>query len=319
MKNRLVLLGLVFSLATTILISSCTKEPERQTWPLSVEIFHSVDGKQVAFTALTHSATSWLWEFGDGNSSSEQNPVYEYPEGGYFIATLTAKDNSGTSVTSEVKLAIDLPPRSLLVGDHTVDGYNGKTWKLTASHTSADKLANADAGFSIAAGAPETLPQGAFDLYLSMGEVYDDTYTFFNDGSYSHDVKDDGAAFSGLLYQMVVSGGTGSTIVNMGGQDFGLCTGVYTPEDDATFEFVENENFAVSSVYGEGGVLTFPGVMTIDFPNSTEFIGLMDFQRKVIVQELTESSMRLVMFLALSPDAFGVNTHALVLTFEVVN
>ena len=98
-----------------------------------------------------------------------------------------------------------------------------------------------------------------------------------------------------------------------------MCTGKYTPETDATFTYVENENFTVSSVYGADGTITYNNVSTLDF-SGTEFIGFMDFQRKVIVQEITDKSMRIVMFMAAGqdPSIIGINTHALILTFEVV-
>jgi len=159
------------------------------------------------------------------------------------------------------------------------------------------------------------LPAGIFGQ-LDMGEVYLDTYTFHFDGSYGHDVKEDKAAFGGIIYQFATTGGAG--IVNAGGADFGLCTGKYTPEAGATFTFVEKENFAVPSVYGPGGVVTYNEVNTLNF-SGTEFVGFADFQRKVILQDVTDKSMRLVMFASLSPDYAPLNTHALVLTFEVVN
>ena len=101
------------------------------------------------------------------------------------------------------------------------------------------------------------------------------------------------------------------------GADFGLCTGLYTPEAGATFTYVEKEDFQVPSVYGPGGVLTFKDVSTLDF-SGTEFVGFMDNQRKVMIQDITDTSMRLVMFMAASPDYYPLNTNALVLTFEVV-
>ncbi len=104
-------------------------------------------------------------------------------------------------------MAIALTPYVLLTGGPTA--ANGKTWKLTATHPTDDRLANADADFSVAAGAPPELPQGAFDLFLGMGEVYLDEYTFHFDGSYGHDVKDDNAAFGGIVYQFVTTGGAG--------------------------------------------------------------------------------------------------------------
>jgi len=313
MKKTPNLSGFIFMVVTIFLLSSCSEDETRKTFPISADIFHSIADKQVAFTALTHSAVSWSWDFGDGETSSEKNPVHVYTDGGYYEVVLTATDNEGTTAVAKIDLAVALTPYVLLTGGPTAP--NGKTWRLTATHPAEDRLANADAEFTIADGAPETLPQGAFDLYLDMGEVYLDEYTFHFDGSYGHDTKDDSAAFSGYVYQLVMTGGAG--IVNAGGADFGLCTGLYTPEVGATFTYVENEDFDVPSVYGPGGVLTFSNVSTLDF-SGTEFVGLLDFQRKVIAQEITDKTMRLVMFMAASPDHVPANTHALVLTFEVV-
>jgi len=161
----------------------------------------------------------------------------------------------------------------------------------------------------------EPLSTGILDLALGMGEVYDDEFTFHYDGSYSHDVKEDGAAFGGIVYQLLLNGG--ADIVNANGADFGLCTATYSPEAGATFTYVENEDFEVPSIFGPAGILTYSSVSTFDF-SGTEFVGFRDYLRKVIVQEITNNSMRLVMFMAADPGSVPKNTHALILTFEVV-
>ncbi len=306
--------GMMFSLL--LILSSCSSdEIDKEISPLSAVISHSVDDKKVAFQGLTHSAVSWSWDFGDGQTSNEQNPVHNYTDGGYYSATLTATGPSGAIVTSETELAIALTPYVLLTGGPTA--VNGKTWKLSGNHSDFDYFANADAELSVSPGTPVPLPAGIFGAGLGMGEVYDDEYTFHFDGSYGHDVKADGAAFGGIVYQFVTTGGAG--IVNSNGIDFGLCTGLYSPEANATFTYVENEDFTTSSVYGPGGALTFNDVTTLDF-SGTEFVGFLDFQSKVIVQEINDDSMRIAMFMAAGQDAsiIGINTHALILTFEVV-
>ncbi len=314
--KRILLYGF-FIFSGGLLYTSCTEDESRPTFPLSAEIFQSAVGKQVAFTALTHSATSWSWDFGDGNTSTEKDPVHVYEEGGYYIATLTASDGRGGAVTKEVSLALDLPPYAMLTGDHTADDYAGKTWKLTADHsTGGDYFADADAAFTTVSDTPRPLPTGIFDLEFGMGDLYKDEFTFFYDGSYVHDVKEDGASFGGLVYEIVTNGGAG--IVNANGEDYGLCIAKYTPEAGATFTFTEDENFTVPSVYGPGGAITFNNVMTLDF-SGTEFIGFRDFQRKVIVRSITNSRMQLIMFMAASPPHLPANTHALILSFEVVN
>ena len=305
--------GVLFCLVLILVSCDSDDDSENIDFPLSADIFHSVSGKRVAFQGLTHSATSWMWDFGDGTTSNDKNPVHTYTEGGYYTAMLTASDASGSSIVKEVRLALDITPYVLLTGGAT--DSDGKTWRISSGHSDGDYFANADAELSAFDGAPNPLPSGIFGAGLGMPEVYDDEFTFHFDGTYAHDVKADGAAFSGLVYQFVTTEGAG--IVNDGGADFGLCTGRYTPETDASFTYVENENLSIASVYGADGSVTYSGVSTLDF-SGTEFVGFLDFESKVIIQDITDSSMRLVMFLAASPDFIGVNTNAIVATFEVV-
>ena len=295
--------------AGMILFQSCKKE-STTTEPPQVGVFFSIVDKQAAFTALTLRATTWNWEFGDGTSSTEKNPVHVYKEGGYYTAKLTGTNAQGETASYSANLAVALTPYALLTGDHTAASYHGKTWKLSST-ISGGLYTLADANFTWVA---DPLGAGIFGN-LGLGEVYDDTFTFNFDGSYSHDVKSDGASFGGYVYEMITTGGAG--IVNSNGSDYGLCTGKYTPEAGAKFTFVEKENFAVPSVFGDGGVVTYPNVSTLDF-TGTEFIGFMDHQRKVIVQEITDSSMKLVMFIAADPDNFPKNNLALTLSFDVV-
>ncbi len=326
-----------FCMIGILLLQSCSDETDRPVFPLSATIFHSVDEKQVAFTALTHSATAWSWDFGDGQTSTEQDPVHIYEEGGYYVATLTATDKNGNTATSEINLAIDLTPYSLLTGDHTKADYNGKTWKLSQAHSVNDKIVNSDLGLTLFDEDIESLPSGAFDLYLGLKEAYNDEFTFYYDGSYKHSTTD-GSSFGGIVYASVMQQYGQTTITKTGGEAvfgadaFALTT--FTPADNATFVFTENEDLSAPTIPALATgvnslgipVVTYPGVMTIDFPNSTEFIGVRDFQQKVIVQNITDNSMRLIMFLCMSPEAIvstdpliALNTTALILTFEVVD
>lgn len=312
-KYAYLLSGFCFSALLTIVSCNTDDDAAKSVIPFTADIFHSVNGKKVAFHGLTNNAVSWKWDFGDGTESTEQNPVHSYGEAGYYTAVLTVTDNSGATIAKEVQLALDITPYVLLTGG--ANDTDGKTWRISNSHSANDYFANADADLSPFPDAPNPLPGGIFGSGLGMAEVYEDEFTFYFDGRYSHDVKDDGAAFSGVLYQFVTTGGAG--IVNDGGIDFGLCTGLFEPESDATFTYVENDNMTTSSVYGEGGAITYEGVSTLDF-SGNEFIGLMDFENKVILQDISSNSMRLVMFLAASQDYIGINTNAVVLTFEVI-
>ncbi|MDW5551992.1 PKD domain-containing protein [Methanosarcina sp.] len=52
----------------------------------------------VSFTdQSTGSPTSWRWVFGDGNTSTEKNPVHTYNKSGLYSVTLTASNSNGSN------------------------------------------------------------------------------------------------------------------------------------------------------------------------------------------------------------------------------
>ena len=55
------------------------------------------------------------------------------------------------------------------------------------------------------------IAQGAFGLILESAEVYDDDIYLLYNGDYSHDTKADHAAFAGLVYEMLTTGGAGDS------------------------------------------------------------------------------------------------------------
>lgn len=318
MKNKFFFRELTILLLAVFLVTSCSDEIDRPVFPISATISHSIKDKQVAFAGLTHSAVSWQWDFGDGKSSNEQNPVHVYETGGYYSAVLVATDASGSIASDTVKLALALSTINYLTGNPNDPIYKGKTWRLTTNHSAnGDYLANSDASFTTVDPSLTPLPAGVFGQ-IGLGDVYKDEFTFFFDGSYKHDVKDDGASFGGLVYQMVLNGG--KDVLKMY-EDFGLCIAKYTPEQGAKFTLVEKEDFVVPSVYGPPTfMITYKGVSTLDF-TGTEFVGFRDFQRKVIINKISDTSMQLIMFMAASPkylQPVPMNTNALLLSFEVV-
>jgi PKD repeat protein len=55
----------------------------------------------IAFTSVG-TATNWLWNFGDGTTSSSQNPVHTYSFPGQYNATLLATDVNGCTIEREI-------------------------------------------------------------------------------------------------------------------------------------------------------------------------------------------------------------------------
>jgi len=80
-------------------VAAFTAEPTTGAAPL-----------EVAFADLSqHLPTSWLWEFGDGASSSERHPVHTYAAAGSYDVTLTATNASGSDATT-VAAAVEVAP-----------------------------------------------------------------------------------------------------------------------------------------------------------------------------------------------------------------
>jgi PKD repeat protein len=65
--------------------------PASGTAPLSVQFTDQ----------STNSPLYWGWLFGDGNSSTAQNPAYTYPNAGTYTVTLTATNAAGSNVCTK--------------------------------------------------------------------------------------------------------------------------------------------------------------------------------------------------------------------------
>lgn len=60
-----------------------------------------LNGMDFIGTSANVANTSYLWSFGNGDVSSDPNPIYTYPANGYYTVTLTATDSCGYKSTSQ--------------------------------------------------------------------------------------------------------------------------------------------------------------------------------------------------------------------------
>lgn len=51
----------------------------------------------VQFKDLSKNATKWYWDFGDGTTSTKQNPLHRYKTAGNYTVKLTATNKYGTN------------------------------------------------------------------------------------------------------------------------------------------------------------------------------------------------------------------------------
>ncbi len=73
----------------------------------------------VQFTdATTGNPSSWLWNFGDGNTSTSQNPSNTYLASGTYSVTLTASNNCGNNQTVKTNyITVNVPDAPVVTGD----------------------------------------------------------------------------------------------------------------------------------------------------------------------------------------------------------
>ncbi len=77
------------------------------------------------FTDMSNSATSWLWDFGDGNTSTQQNPTHTYAVDGTYTVCLTITDACGTDSSCSSVVVCTLPTAQ----------FSNTTAALTATFT----------------------------------------------------------------------------------------------------------------------------------------------------------------------------------------
>jgi len=63
----------------------------------STSIDSGVAPLSVQFTDLSQNATEWKWDFGDGETSTDESPTHIYSAAGTYTANLTVSDENGTS------------------------------------------------------------------------------------------------------------------------------------------------------------------------------------------------------------------------------
>lgn len=73
-------------------------------------------GTEISFTDLSTGALTWNWDFGDGNSSTQPDPVHEFGQQGSFIVTLIVTNDCGSDTLQE-ELSIQLLALDAIAGE----------------------------------------------------------------------------------------------------------------------------------------------------------------------------------------------------------
>lgn len=271
-----------------LLVASCTKEP------VVGGIEATVNGYSVTFSVSVSNVDSYLWEFGDGKTSTEAAPVHEYLSSGTYTVNLTASGKGGEAkATAQVEI---LPSANEMLSGG-VTAVNGKTWVLSPGYTAGmDGASAVDNSMLVMLPAVENMLE-----VIGLGEEYDNEFTFYSDGRYKVDVKN-GIALTSNIYGM-----TTGTIVNYGneGNTLGIFGATYTAPATATWTLHE-EDLVVDAIINPLGTevpaphenRTITGKKWVSLSEGA-FFGILDFPttRKFIIKEITPDKMYVALFI----------------------
>ena len=91
-------------------------------------------GQPITFTATPKDGKApytFSWNFGNGATSTAQNPTYAYPSAGTYTVTCTARDSAGIADTKTIQITVTAPSYTLTVQSNT----GGTTSPAAGSYT----------------------------------------------------------------------------------------------------------------------------------------------------------------------------------------
>ena len=108
MKNAFYLLAVA-----AFMMAACTKSDgpgkpdEKPAAPAPTADFsYSADGLKVTFTDKSSNATSYKWDFGDGNTAKTASATHEYAASGTYTVKLTVANSDGVIASKEESLTL---------------------------------------------------------------------------------------------------------------------------------------------------------------------------------------------------------------------
>ena len=110
-------------------LASCSKDDDEPAAdPIASFQYEISDDNplEVIFMNFSQNAESYSWDFGDTNTSTEENPTHVYDEFGTYEVTLTATNADGVSRDFSETIEVQDPDEALAM----LAGQTSKTWKL---------------------------------------------------------------------------------------------------------------------------------------------------------------------------------------------
>ena len=92
------------------------------------------DWKDFTFGNSSSSSVHYVWDFGDGGSSSAVEPTHTFSDEGTYTVTLTASDNNGEVSTTSLDVEVVEPEPSEITPDILNGNFDGgqDNWKISS-------------------------------------------------------------------------------------------------------------------------------------------------------------------------------------------
>jgi len=149
MKTQTALFALPF--AALLTIGACKKKVEAPKPPAPVADFTYIGADvkapaAVSFTNSSINAKTYLWEFGDGDTSSAKDPSHTYDAGGTYTIKLTAFGDGGQNSVTKTLTVLPAPTtcsiQSISVTAMPFADPNGAGWDFLDGPDVCYKITN---------------------------------------------------------------------------------------------------------------------------------------------------------------------------------
>ena len=212
----------------------------------------------------TGSPTSFLWNFGDGSSSTLQHPQHTYALNGVYIVSLTISDSGCTSTTFDSLYVGGTPSLYYLggqvaAGSSSVDTGYVVLLQITPAGYTSDTALLINGNFSFT-----NIPAGTYYLLaaLSPSSIFYGTFapTYYGNALYWMNatpitVSNSGQLYAFALLPLVLSPGPGSISGIITG------SGVKSPLPDVLIKLLNSSYEAVAFTYSNNiGEFSFTGL-----------------------------------------------------------
>jgi len=119
--------GLLIGVFSILLMTSCKKvDPVPDPIASFQFAISQTNFFEVAFTNYSQNAETYLWNFGDTQTSTDENPTHVYAAVGTYTVSLTATNSEGVTASFDATLEIKDPNEALAL----LAGTESKMWKL---------------------------------------------------------------------------------------------------------------------------------------------------------------------------------------------